>query len=70
MAAEFKIDVIAHSNVYDTEEALIPLLELALVKDLNCDDGRVFDHTRMEIKQGVVCGLRWGDTDMSKDSFQ
>ena len=36
---------IADTNVDDAEEALITFLELALVKDLNGDDRRLFDHT-------------------------
>ena len=70
VTTKLEIEHIADPDIDNSKESLVPSLELALVKDLNCDDGGVFDHTRMEIKQGVVCGLRWGDTDMSKDSFQ
>ena len=46
MAAKLKIQVISYLYVNDTQEALISSLELALIEYLNCDDGRVFHHTK------------------------
>jgi len=43
MAAKFKVKHIADSHIDDTEESLVPPLEFALVKYLDCDNGRVFD---------------------------
>jgi hypothetical protein len=45
VAAKLKIQVIRYLYIHDTQEALIPSLELALIEDLNCDDRRVLYHT-------------------------
>jgi len=39
MTAQFQINNICDSNVHNAEEPLITLLEFALVKNLNGDDG-------------------------------
>ena len=41
MPAQLQVKHIADTNIDDSEETLIPLLELPLVKDLDGDD-RVF----------------------------
>ena len=43
MTAQFQINNVCDSNVHNTEKSLITFLEFALVKNLNGDDGRVFD---------------------------
>ena len=43
MSAELKIQHIADTNVDDAKESLVPLLEFALVEDLN-GDNRVVLH--------------------------
>lgn len=45
MSTQFQIQHIADSYINHTQEALIPSLELALVKDLNSNDRRVFDRS-------------------------
>lgn len=45
MTTEVEIKHIADTNVDNAKEALIAFLELALVKDLDGDDGGVLDHT-------------------------
>lgn len=52
MASELEIDNIASTNVDDTEETLISSFELALVKDLNCND-RSLCNIAIEIRGGV-----------------
>ena len=37
MPSEFQVEHVADPDVDYTEEALVPLLELALVEDLDCD---------------------------------
>jgi len=39
MAIKFQIQHIADSDVHNTQETLIPPLELALVENLDGDDG-------------------------------
>jgi hypothetical protein len=43
MSAEVDVEHVRDANVDDTEEALVTALELALVKDLDGDHGRVLD---------------------------
>ena len=43
MAPELQVDYVADAHIDDSEEALVPLLELALVKYLDRYDRRVFD---------------------------
>lgn len=43
MTAQFQINNICDSNVHDAEEPLITLLEFALVKNLDGDNGRLLD---------------------------
>ena len=45
MATKLEVEDIPHANVDDTQETLVPTLELALVEDLHCDDGGLFDGT-------------------------
>ena len=45
MTAKLEIQVLRCLDIDDTEKALISSLELALVKDLNRNNGRIFDHT-------------------------
>lgn len=68
MTTQLKVNDIRDTNVDHTQEALVPLLELALVKDLDGNDGRIFHE--------AACGqrldthtLRCG-TYISKLSFQ
>jgi hypothetical protein len=46
MAAKLKIENIANTNIDHSEEALIPPFELALVKYLYRNNGRVLDSTK------------------------
>jgi hypothetical protein len=39
MTAEIQIEHVANTDVDDAEESLVPSLELALVEDLNGNDG-------------------------------
>jgi len=39
MAVKFQIQHVANSDVHDSKETLIPPLELALVENLDGDDG-------------------------------
>ena len=39
MASELEVEDVADTDVDDAEEALVPPLELALVEDLDGDDG-------------------------------
>ena len=43
MTAHLKVDHVRDPDIHDAQEALISLLELALVKNLNSNDRRVFD---------------------------
>ena len=43
MPAQFQVKNIADTNVDDSEETLIPLLELTLVEDLHSNDRRFLD---------------------------
>jgi hypothetical protein len=43
MTAQFQINNVCNSNVHNTKEPLIALLEFVLVKNLNGDDGRLVD---------------------------
>ena len=43
MPTELQIQDIADTDIDDSEEALVPSLELALVEDLHGDDGGVLD---------------------------
>lgn len=43
MTSKIKVDDIADTNVDDSEETLVPFLELLLVKDLDCNHGGIFD---------------------------
>jgi hypothetical protein len=43
MAAKFKIQMIGYLYIDDTQETLVSSFELALIKDLHCDDGRILD---------------------------
>jgi hypothetical protein len=45
MTAKLEIQVLRCLDIDDTEEALISSLELALVKNLNCNNGSIFDRT-------------------------
>jgi hypothetical protein len=55
VSTKVDIEYIAHANIDDTEKALIPTLELALVKDLDGDDGRVLDSaTKKRISNAVA----------------
>lgn len=45
MTAKLKIQMISNLNIDDTQESLISPLELALIEDLYCDNGRILDHT-------------------------
>ncbi len=45
MTAELQIQIAAHLYVDYTQKALIPSLELALIEDLNGNDGGILDHT-------------------------
>ena len=47
MAAQLQIKNVAHADVDDTEETLVPSLELALVEDLYGYDRRVFHSARI-----------------------
>jgi len=42
---KLKIHMISYLYIDDTQEALISPLELALIEDLYCDNGRILDHT-------------------------
>lgn len=60
ISTRIKVDNIANTNVNDTEEALILLLKLLLVKDLNGKDavlGRSPVHLLLpaSIEQGLEC---------------
>ena len=46
MSPEFQVQHIADPHIDYAEEALIPLLELALVEYLDSDDGRVLNSAR------------------------
>jgi hypothetical protein len=35
--------MIGYLNIDDTQETLVSSFELALIKDLHCDDGRILD---------------------------
>lgn len=43
VATQVQVEDICNTDVDDAEEALVPFLELALVEDLDGDDGRVLD---------------------------
>ena len=43
MSSKFQVDDIANTNVDHPQESLIAFFELALVKDLHSNDGRVLD---------------------------
>ena len=45
MTTQVEVDNIADTNIDDTKEALVPLLELPLVKDLDCNHRGVLDLT-------------------------
>jgi hypothetical protein len=45
VAAKLKIQVVSYLDINNTQEALISSLELALIEDLNCNDGRVLYFT-------------------------
>ncbi len=45
MTTELKVEMIPNANIHYTKEALIPLLELPLVENLDSNDGRFLDHT-------------------------
>lgn len=45
MTTKLKIQVIGYLYIDDTQEALISPLELALIEDLYCDNGRILDYT-------------------------
>ena len=67
MTTQLKVNHICYTNVDDTQETLIPLLELALVKYLDGNDRGVFHK--------AACG-QWAEqpdrcrTYISKLSFQ
>lgn len=44
MATELKVEMISDANIHHTKEALVPLLELPLVENLDSNDGRLLDH--------------------------
>ena len=46
MPSQLQINHIADFDVHHSEEALVPLLEFALVEDLDCNHGGVLDSTR------------------------
>ena len=68
MPAQFQVKNIADTNVDDSEETLIPLLELTLVEDLHRNDGRFLDGAIHMISTWSRIG--GGKSHMSKLSFQ
>lgn len=54
-ATQFQIDVVCDTNVDDAQESLVALLELALVKDLNGEDGGIGDSN---VKAVVPVGVQ------------
>jgi hypothetical protein len=69
VATQLKVHNIAHADVDDAEKALITPLELALVEDLDGDDGGFFDISATKDNQ-LVLPWRRPTTCMSKLSFQ
>ena len=53
LAVEFQVKYITNSHVDNTQKALISPLELALIKYLNCNNGRFLDSAvyLLEVKQ-------------------
>ena len=47
MSVEFHVQHIANTNVYNTQEPLVPTLEFALVEYLHGNDGRVLDDANL-----------------------
>lgn len=45
MTTELQVEVVTDANVNYPEEALVPLLELPLVEDLDSNDRRFLDRT-------------------------
>ena len=41
MSAKFEIDSVSGTNVNNAQESLIPSLKLALIENLNSDDGGI-----------------------------
>jgi hypothetical protein len=55
MTTEVDIKDVGDTNVNDAEEALVPFLELALVENLHCDDGRVLDGAAVMSVSSLAC---------------
>lgn len=82
LAAQLEIDHICDTDIDDAQEALIPLLELLLIKDLHCNDRRVGDSAAggrgkrgryRQYRYECIYGGRGPSslgTHMSKESFQ
>jgi len=74
MTAQFQINNVCDSNVHNAEKPLITLLEFALVKNLNGDNGRFLDvagvqrEGREMMKMNEFEGV--GEAYISKLSFQ
>lgn len=75
MSTKLKVKDFSDTNVHNPKEALIASLELALIEDLDGDDGGIFDGS--EIGQKLAVSPRWNavpivviSTNMSKFSFQ
>jgi hypothetical protein len=45
MAAKFKIQIIGYLYIDNPQKTLVSSFELALIKDLHCDDRRILDLT-------------------------
>lgn len=55
LASELEVEDVSDADVDDTEEALVALLELLLVKDLDGDDGRIGD---VDVEAVVPVGVQ------------
>ena len=69
MATKLEVEDIPHANVDDTQEALVPTLELALVEYLDGND-RVFLHGAGRTLSGAGRENSKREAHMSKLSFQ
>lgn len=49
LAAQLEVNDLRNGHIDDTEEALITLLELFLVEDLNGQDGAILDGTVVRV---------------------
>lgn len=70
MPSQLQVQHVAHTNVDDSKETLIALLELALVEDLDGNNRGILHVSAWQLKQLREAKQRAPRTYMSKLSFQ